>query len=300
MYPDDELRAQVHKRLHSSNMKQPAIFLLAVVLITAAALAGCDVESNPLAPYEGHRPLIMQQVTQSFTPDVQWVGGRVAAVGVNRGEVAALDSSLVWLMTSDDDDIGSHVTVGDEADAQKVLQFGGVPRDSLADGETYTVWLATKEALDAELNASSRNPYTFADTTITTRLILTGRQRGGAPVTMQISRDQRLTGTQFVVSWTPADYAFRRVAIRKGAALPAFTGLVWHVVLPDEASDSITSPVVIGMTPEGAEDVQAWPEGGFEADNYTLWMVDSSWNGAFTLSTPGLAYYQIFANNFEN
>src|SRR5690554_3861119 len=113
-----------------------------------ALLAGCSDESNPLAPYEGNRPLELLKVTQHFTPEIQWVGGRVAAVGVNRGPEPALDATLVWLQAASDDDIGSFVTVGQNTAADLVQSFGGTPADSLTDGEEYTFWIAQKSAFD--------------------------------------------------------------------------------------------------------------------------------------------------------
>jgi len=268
------------------------------VLLTVLLLPGCDSESNPLAEYEAERPLILQRVTQSFTPEIQWLGGRVAAVGVNRGEEAALDSTLVWLKISDGDDISSHAVVGQETDTQTIIQFDGTPLESLEDGQTYTFWLATKQAWDANLNPGSLDEHAFADTTMTIATILNGNQRGSLDVQITVIRDERLTGTRYFVHWTPADKAFRRIAIRRGFATAGFTDLVWHVVLPDDEPDSITSPVVIGEVPEGAIEAIAWPETGFTQDVHFLWMVDETWDGTFGLRAPGMAAFQLFADNF--
>lgn len=296
----------VHKRLHAfdqtprPSMRKPTSLVLAAAIIGAFILHGCDVETNPLAPYQGQRPLTILRVTQSFTPDVQWVGGRVAAVGVNRGDRAALDSTLVWLMTGDGDAIDSHVTVGTDTDAGTVEQYGGVAVDSLDDSENYTFWLATDEAMSAELADGSMNEFTFVDTTLAMSLVLNGIQRGGMDVDMRVVRDERLLGTRYIVEWTPETHAVRRVAVRAGQASPSFSDLIWHILVPDGEPPSITSPLVIGTHPEGTDLVQEFPESGFQPVVHTLWMADDSWNGSFGLRAAGLAYLQLTASNFND
>lgn len=271
--------------------------VLFACLFAAAFLGGCDGAENPLAPYEGARPLEIQRVTRSFSPDFQWVGGRVAAVGVNRGTEAALDSSLVWLSVADDNSIGGPVSIGEGLDADLVRQYGGTPTDSLASDETYTFWIAEKSALDAALDPAKLDAFTFTDTTVTLALLLNGRNRGSLGFDVQILRDERLDGETYRVNWTPADRAVRRVALVKGSALPSFTGLVWHIVQPDGTPDAILPPVALGETPPGAETAVEWA-GTFEPATYTLWMVDDTWDGSFSSSAKGLAYYVIFSSNF--
>lgn len=267
--------------------------LIAVML----AWSGCDQAENPLAPYEGGRPLIIQRLTQSFAPDVQWVGGRVAAVGINRGEVAALDSTLVWMHSTEGDAVGSPVFVRDVLDEEAVTKVGGTPSDSLQDGETYTLWLAEQSALDAGLQGGSVDAFSFADTTFTLTYLLSGRSAGGVDVDFTIFRDQRLVSDEFRVTWTPASQAFRRLAIRN-ATVGGFTDLLWHVVLPDDISDNITPPVVIGQLPEGA--IEATPWSGFATGNHVFWATTSDWSGdSFGFRTAGYAFFQIFGSNFE-
>jgi hypothetical protein len=271
---------------------------LGLVVLLAVTITACDSRENPLAPYEGERELQILRVTQSFTSDVQWVGGRVAAVGVNRGTMAALDSTLVWMITSDGDNINSHVTIGTDTDAEAVARYGGTAVDRLSDDTEYTFWIATHDAYAANLDASSRNAFTFVDTTLTMNLVLAGLTRGGADVTTRVVKDESLLGTQYVVEWTPADHAFRRVAIRRGAALPAFTDLIWHIVVPDGEPDSITSPLIIGEEREGTVVAIGWPEGGFEPAVHTLWMVDSTWDNTFGPRARGMSAVVMFATNF--
>jgi hypothetical protein len=272
------------------------IHLVALLTVCTAA-GGCDAAEHPLAPYEGARPLLIERLTQSFAPDVQWVGGRVAAVGINRGSRAALDSTLVWLRTTSGDDLGSPIMVRAENDEDAVMMHGGMATDSLGSGETYTFWLATRSVYDAGLQQSALNEHSFADTTLTPGYVLAGRSGGGVEVDFTIYRDERLLSDDFVVSWTPASQPFRQMAIRQ-ATLGGYTDLLWHVVLSDEQDDTIAPPLVIGEAPEGA--VVAVPWSDFAEGNHVLWASTSAWSGdSFGFRTNGYAFYQLFASNFE-
>jgi hypothetical protein len=270
--------------------------LAAVVLL----LSSCTGTDNPLAPYAGERPLLLQQVTISATPDLQWVGGRVAAVGVNRGPVAALDSTLVWLITAPGNDIGSAVTIDETLDADRVQAFGGVPLARLDDDTEYTFWLAEQRALDAGLSAAERDAFSFADTTFTLTYRLTGRFGGGTGFLedIQIVRNQRLTGDAYTITWSPSDVAVQRLAIRQGSS-GGFTDLVWDILATDDTPDGILPPVTIGEPPPGVQVAVPWPDAGFAPTTHTLWMVNEDWGGSFTPRATGYAFFQIFSTNFE-
>jgi hypothetical protein len=276
-----------------------ALLLLSVAAL-GCALAGCSDDENPLLDYEGERSLIVQEVTVSHRPDVRWVGGRVAAVGINRGPRAALDTSLVWLRTAGDNSINSYVTVGEETDLEAILQYGGTALDSLPDNTEYTLWLAEESALEAGLNPAALTESNFADTTFTLRYVLQGRVGGDEDFISDIDivRNQTLLSDEYRITWVPATTAVRAVAIRE-ASQGAFTDLIWHVVIPEGEPGGISSPLVIGQEPADATVVVAFPETGFNPVTHTLWMVGEGWNGSFALSAPDYAFFQIFDSNFE-
>jgi hypothetical protein len=276
---------------------------MAVVLAVLANVISCSVEENPLRPYDGDRPLILLNVTQNFTPDVQWVGGRVAAVGVNRGDKAGLDETLVWIRRSSDDDIGSYVKVGPGGDPSFVTSVGGTPTEALADGQQYTFWIATAEAMAANLASGAVNGHSFTDTTVTINTVLRG-QLGGERIagtttpraSMRMVRNETLMEDQFILEWTPADFPVRQIAVRQ-ATTGGWTDLIWHVVLPDDVADNITSPVILGSVPEGAQEAIAWPSGGFELGKvYTIWMTNQEWvPNTFGISARGYWWFRMFA-----
>ena len=273
-----------------------AALLVAVLALGSAACDGGGADN--LAPYEGARALDLLRVTQSFTPEIQWVGGRVAAVGVNRGTRPALDSTLVWMQQATGNTISSFATVG-QASAQAAVEgYGGTFQSQLTDGETYTVWIAEQAALDAGLDSNQVAAGALADTTLTMQLVLRGRNGGGAGVTFRIERDQRLTGEQYIVRWTPETVRFRRFAIRK-ASTGGFTDLLWYVQNPDGGTAAIGPPVTIGVAPDGTDESTPFPDTGFEPAIHTLWATTDAWTGSFSPAATGYSFFQIFANNFE-
>ncbi len=265
----------------------------AAVILAGMLLVGCDSEVNPLAPYEGSRPLIIQRVTVSHAPDISWVGGRAAAIGINRGERPALDSTLVWIHTANGNELDSPIYVRDVIDRDLVASFGGVPTDSLPDSETYTFWVAEETAFEAGLEGGAIDAFTFADTTFQLIYMLRGPRpirSGGLGITFYVSRDERLLSDHFVVTWEPA-IPLRRLAMRVGTA-GGFDALIWHILTPEEEEPNLLPPIRPGDEPEGLVIAQEWD--GFGTDRYVLWGNNDEWGGtSFSFQTPGYAFYQI-------
>ncbi len=225
----------------------------------------------------------------------------MAAVGVNRGTDAALDSTLVWLVTANDNDISSAVSIGAELDVAEVNLHGGSALDSLINETEYTFWLAERSVYDAGLTESSRTPLTFADTTLTLRYRLLSRSGGdsGFISDLRIIRDQRLTSDKYLIVWSPPDAGARRLAIRRGSS-GGYTDLIWDLIAENTNADGIQSPVVIGEPPAGVVIGAEWPDDGFSAATHTLWMTSENWSGSFSPRAPGYAFLQIFSSNFED
>ena len=266
-------------------------------MLALCVMPGCDTVEPPLRSYDGKRPFIIQDVTQSWTPDVQWVGGRAAAVGVNRGEHAALDSTLVWMRRVGADEIDPPISIGSEFDADAVAALGGVPTDSLASGDIYTVWVASEAALAADLDSTALDEFALADSTFQTDYAFTGRSFGGVGVRFSVVRDESLAGERFVIYWTPANVGFRQMAIRD-ATTGGFTNLLWHIIMPEDRGEEIRSPVVIGSPPEGAIVGTEWS--GWAEGSQTVWAATDAWDGqAFDFTTPGYAFFLALAGNFD-
>jgi hypothetical protein len=126
-------------------------FVAGAVLLTAAfsLLGGCKEEDGPVAPYAGAGAMATVKVQDSvFTPKVTWLGGYVSIVGVNRGTVAKLDSSLVWLVFQAGNSIHYPVTFGQIPQGAQDLaaNYGGHSLLHLKEDEVYTFWVMKEDA----------------------------------------------------------------------------------------------------------------------------------------------------------
>lgn len=268
------------------------VVVAAAVVALIPVISGCDTVDNQLLPYDGSRPLIVQQVTTSFAPDISWVGGRAAAVGINRGTEPALDESLVWLYTADGNDLDSPVYVRDALDSGAVESYGGTPTDSLADDETYTLWVADSSAFAAGLTGEL-DQHALVDTTFHLKYLLTGSRppfSGGLGIEFDVIQDERLLDQTFTITWHPAT-PLRRLAIRTGTT-GGFNNLIWHIVVPEGEQANLTPPLVINDPPDNVIVATEWD--GFGTDRYVLWGANDDWNGeSFSFRTEGYAFYQI-------
>lgn len=282
-------------------MRRSFVLLLGTATLSLFSVS-CNNQANTLAPYAGPRGLKMMTVTQNFTPDIQWLGGRVAAVGVNRGTKPALDSTLVYLMDASTDSItyksASYITYGTSPDVSKLESLGGTYQDSLKNDQVYTFWVATTDAFNSNLDSTSLTKDNFADTSVTMQLYLRGQSggetdsQGNLITTVKVLHEQTLLQDKYVIEWTPASHVFRRIGIN-AASFGSFTNLIWHVVTPDSLADNIHSPVVIGVPPPNTTEVV--PFSGFQHNQvYMVWMVDSTWSGSFAPSSTGYVWFRIF------
>lgn len=273
------------------------LFLLLILVVSSTCTYDND---NPLAPYDGSRPLKILRVTKSMNPDIQWIGGRVAAIGVNQGNVAALDSTLIYIRTVDDNTIGSFASYPDDVDITRIQQYAGDFQDSLRDETQYTFWLAEKNALEGQLDSTQLNEFNFADTSFVMSVLLKGtaggekNAQGNLLVTISITRDQKMLTDDYYIDWQPADIPFRQLAIRT-KSIGGYTDLLWHIITPDSLEDNIYPPVTIGIAPSGTEEAIPWPETRFEEDKvHFLWMSNSDWTvNNFSPSAKGYAWYRI-------
>lgn len=72
--------------------------VLSTIVLTALTAFSCSESDGPLAPYAGGGGTLSTLTVEqnSFRPELTWVGGYASMVGINKGTVAVLDSSLIW------------------------------------------------------------------------------------------------------------------------------------------------------------------------------------------------------------
>ncbi|MCF7808291.1 MAG: hypothetical protein K9N38_07190 [Candidatus Marinimicrobia bacterium] len=301
----DQQREQTFALRGGSDYRQPLRFvlgLLKVTILIAAVplLISCDEQiDNGVASYQGERALELLEVTTSYTPEIQWLGGRVAAVGANEGSIPALDSTLVWISTSDENTISSYMKFGMHTDSVFIESVDGTVRDSLIDGLTYTFWIADLEAMENQLDTLILNDTIFDSRQMVANLTIPGiaggekNSSGQFMYKMNVFREETLIADQIILNWTPADVPFRRIAIREGR-FGAFTNLIWHIVQPDSVTASIYPPVVIGSAPDGTDTAAEWPGTGFDPEkDYFIWMANDDWEIDFYPFAKGYAWFKL-------
>jgi len=124
-----------------------------ILLLLAVFVIGCDSDDEGLAPYAGSDPdqardmsnILVQQ--GSYRPNITWVGGYANVIGVNKGPKAALDSTLIWLIHTNGNNIRFPVTFGTLPEGAEDLTaaYGGVKLDSLDEDFTYSYWVMKED-----------------------------------------------------------------------------------------------------------------------------------------------------------
>lgn len=268
-----------------------------LLVCTSIFLLSCNGDgSTSLAPYEAYRPLTITAVTHGYKPDIDWLGGRVAAVGINTGQAAGLDSTLVWLRTATDDNINAFARMGVETDLNGIIAASGSPVDSLEHGVTYTFWIATKEAYDSGLDTAYLDEHNFAKKIQKQSMELNGRTGGqvGLLDNINIIRDQNLTGEKIHIYWEPADEGFNQVVLRYGTS-GGYTNRLYHVVTKD-TSNTILPPLTLGEEGDNLKIIEPWEQFSLQKGKlYFVWMSKTNWiEENFSTKAYGYAYYLMY------
>jgi len=130
-------------------MNKTNVYFITILLVSLGILVSCDKDDNPLATYVGQREMSEILIEEgSFIPRITWLGGYVSTFGVNRGLHAILDSTLVWLIHSEGDNITYPVTFGQLPEGAQDLtnQYGGNTKEQLSEDNIYTFWVLKGDA----------------------------------------------------------------------------------------------------------------------------------------------------------
>ncbi len=142
-------------------MNKNLINVVIVFLTVIPLFISCSEDDNVLAPYSGGPELSSILVEESsFKPNITWVGGYAAVFGVNRGTEAKLDSSLVWLVKAEGNNLEYPLLFGETPSGAQNLtaQFGGNSIEKLNEDTDYTFWVMKQDAWD---KASSQTGKIF-------------------------------------------------------------------------------------------------------------------------------------------
>lgn len=291
-------------------------FLIGVFLIGWSTVS-CDEKKETLAPYLGNVPMSSMQIEEgSFVPKITWVGGYVSALGVNKGSRAALDSTLVWLVEMDEDDIHFPVKYGvlPNNSAEVTAVYGGTKTDSLKEDAQYTFWAVKKNVwiqISEQKGKIVRIDSTLAENTIDMIADTIGIDRWSHTQKTQAldvyvnigeftSRgkladlliEKSMSSNNPVITWKikqsgVTDSLVSLCGLSKGQQYN-LNKIIWEVWSVEEVGGKqcygtqnvISSPIVLGQDFEGTRTFKELSASGLERNmDYYFWIANSAWDG---------------------
>jgi hypothetical protein len=312
------------------NIYKKRLSSIMVILLVAGIFFSCNDDDNVLAPYAGSRMLSDMVIEdESFTPRVSWVGGYVSVFGVNRGNKAALDSTLVWLIHTDGNNIRFPLVYGElqEGAVDITSQYGGTPLDLLEEDVNYTFWLLKDDVWNQISSKTNKQliPDSLASSTVIesdTSLNISQYSffKGGKTINVYINIiNVRVFGALaeiFIeptmmnvprISWrmlTPgADSLVSAIGMVRGQVYAA-SNAVWEVYsIRDSAGinlfardNVIPPPVTVGDEfPQTRTLVEFIPENLQRNTEYHVWIANNTWDREGRARfTPGYGYAVFF------
>lgn len=303
-----------------------------VIVGTLALSLACSNDENPLAPYEGQPAMSSIAVEGgTLTPRITWLGGYVAALGINRGAVAALDSTLVWLIHAGGNNIRYPVTYGQvPAGAQDLTsQYGGKRLDRLGEDLTYTYWVLKENAWSAvsgnankrlyvNTNSSTAAVETRGDTVFINPLSHT--QKSEAIDVFVNVKDVKPTGrlgiinvrqssdsNNPIVTWKIIQPGVTDTLIAALGVVNAqqyqVAGNLWEVWSEESSGGQpvygkknvIRGPVIMGQPFSETHVFAEYPATGLERNkDYYIWIASKDWDGRRRLNSTNYYAHATF------
>ncbi|MCF8240322.1 MAG: hypothetical protein K9J16_02975 [Melioribacteraceae bacterium] len=315
-------------------MKKKSIIKNIYKLILIAILFACSESDDALAPYEGSPSMSNINIEEnSYNPKITWLGGYVSVVGVNQGDKAALDSSLIWLIHSSGDNIQYPVTYGSLPSNAESLQseYGGKFIESLVEDNGYNFWVLKENAwkeisgtknkylafdssivngeviqvedtlLLSDYEFTSLNYFIDAYVNIDTSNVLSAGRLA------QITLQETDTSNSLIVDWEIAqtgitDSLLSAAGICIGEQYDINKALweVWSV--HEENGEAVygkrnvlSKPFIVGQSFDSTHVFVEFPETGLERNqNYYIWIASKEWDGERRGRTVnGYAYIKL-------
>jgi len=298
-------------------LSRTVVLLIGMFAASQFFLTACGEDDHALVSYQGQRALAdIVLEADSYTPKITWVGGYVSVLGVNRGTRALLDTSLVWLIRIDGNNLRFPVTFGQTpAGAQNITnQYGGQSIDRLQEDVDYTFWVMKAEAwnevsgqanklliVDASSAAPAvavRNDSVFVSAAFHTQQLL--------PLDVYVNiREFRSFGRLAVLTLEPTNTSNNpiiRWSIQQAGVTDSLVAVIGVVnatsYLPDNVvweawseevvggqtrfgtKNVIAAPVILGQALAGTRVFYEYPVQGLERNrDYYVWIANNAWDG---------------------
>lgn len=286
-------------------------------LFLALAFLACNVQEDTLAPYLGATPMgniLVQDSTLS--PRVYWNGGYVSVFGVNAGAVAALDSTLVFLVHAAGNSVRYPVTVGQIPPGASNIAptYGGTSVTKLVEDAVYTFWVMKEDAWSQIVSqrgkrirpdANATGAVRVVGDTVFTNTILHTQHTQAADAFVNIRNldprgrladlwvQQTDTSNNAVLTFTVKQPGVTSPMVAAmglvvGSGTYLVDNVVWEVLSVDASGpkpvyrtkDVIASPVLLGESLPQTEAFKSFPLSGLERGRaYYVWVASKDWDG---------------------
>ncbi len=295
-----------------------SFILVKIIVIGSIFLSSCGSEESGLAPYAGSPEMSSVKIESgTFQPKITWIGGYASVLGVNKGEKAALDTSIIWLIKIDGNNLRYPIKFGSIPDGASdiTLQYGGASVDSLSEDVVYTFWVMKESMwenvsgiIGAELIPKSdldENEFIqSSDTTVELSSFSYTKGTEQLDVYVNISNvrffgrlgeiyvSQPVDATGPTISWRISqsgvtDTLISAIGIVNGQQFDE-RYIFWDLWSVEESNGEkvygkknvIKAPIKIGDHPEGTITFNELPEKGLERNkDYYIWIATENWEG---------------------
>ncbi len=282
------------------------------------AIISCNNDDNGLASYSGSPQMSTIQVESgSFKPNITWLGGYASVIGVNIGSKAALDSTLIYLVKINGNNLKFPMRFGNIPDGAVNLlnQYNGKIVDSLSEDNLYTYWVMKEDAwskvssiknseflADQSLNAGEIESITNTLTKISAYSFTVKSQFIDVFVNIkdvkyfgrlgEVTVHQPVDARPPVVTWL-----IKQVGVTDSliSAIGLVAGqqydekyIIWDLWSVEEISGSkvygkkniIQSPMRLGDLIPGTFSFKEYPLTGLERNkDYYIWIANQNWTG---------------------
>lgn len=123
-------------------------YFIHTLIFISLFVSSCDNQDTALAPYNGSPQMSNVVIEEgSFRPKITWVGGYASVIGVNKGNKAILDSTLIYLVKVVGNNLKYPVRFGDIpiGGVSLLNEFNGNEVDSLSEDRMYTYWVMKED-----------------------------------------------------------------------------------------------------------------------------------------------------------
>ncbi len=300
--------------IKKERVKISALILLSVLIFT---FVSCSENDNGLAPYTGSPKLSTVKVEEgTFMPKITWLGGYASVIGANIGENAILDTSIVWLIKSNGNDLKYPLQFGAvPSGAQNIIgEVNGKAKSQLNEDNTYTYWVvkdymweqiskykgkilvaapSTQKdmiAVDGDTVRLSSEIFTVATQRIDRFINITSVSTFGRLGQIEITNPVDTLGP--IIRWTISqsgvtDTKISAIGITNGQQYIA-TEVLWEAWSEQTTSEGnvygkknvISAPVHPGAKFDGVKTFYEMPAEGLQrGNNYYLWIANENWDG---------------------